>query len=167
MTIFFIFSGRDGSMRIRNHKKKSRAAAILLIAVFSLLQLALWSPSFLHPLHEEGTAATCQHDHALCGCAPSRIASGTCCCALAALSPCCQKNYLQSALEEKAALGTVLTSLPCGGSEDPLVTAGSEAYLLPTMKISDSPVSTTVYPMLAAMSQIDLNILPPIPPPKA
>ena len=150
----------------RNHKKKSRAAAVLLIAVFSLLQLALWGPSFVHALHEDGIATICQHDHALCGCSPSRIASDTCCCALAAFSPCCQKAYIQSALKEKAALGTVMTSLPCGGSEDPLVIASLEAYLLPAGIMSACPVSTTVYLFSSAMSRIDLNMLPPIPPPK-
>jgi hypothetical protein len=151
----------------RNHKKKSRAAAVLLIAVFSMLQLTLWVPSFVLALHEDGIATSCQHDHALCGCSPGRIAAGTCCCALASLSPCCQKDYIESALKEKTAHETVLTSLPCGGSEDPLVTAGSEAYLLPSMKISASPLSTTIYPLLAATSQLDRNIHPPIPPPKA
>lgn len=154
-------------MRIGNHKKKSSASAILLIAVFSLLQLALWGPSFLHTLSGKGGAGTCQNDHILCGCSPGRIAAETCCCALAALSPCCQKYHLEQEQEEKAASGTVLTSLPCGGSEDPLVATGSETYLLPAMKIPDSPVSITVYPLSSAMSRIDLNILPPTPPPKA
>jgi len=153
-------------MRIHNRKKKSRSAAILLIVIFSLLQLTLWGPPFLPALHEKEAVATCQHDHALCGCAPSRIASGTCCCALASISPCCQKNFIQSALEEKAALGAVITSLPCGASEDPLVTASSEAYLLLTIKISDSPVSTTVYPMVTATNRL-ISIPPPIPPPEA
>lgn len=148
-----------------NHKKKSKTAGIFLIAAFSLLQLALWGPSFLHVLHEEEIAATCQHDHALCGCSPGRIAAGTCCCVLSSLSPCCQKNYIESALEEKAALGTGITSLPCGGSDDPLVTAGSD-YLLPKMKMSICPISTSVYPLVAATSQLDLHVRPPIPPPK-
>ena len=146
--------------------KKSKTAGILLIAVFTLLQLALWGPSFLHALHKDGIATICQQDHALCGCSPGRIVSGTCCCALAALSPCCQKTYIQSALKEKAALGTVMTSLPCGGSEDPLVIASLEAYLLPFGIISASPLSTTVYPFRSALSQIDHTISPPIPPPK-
>ena len=148
-----------------NHKKKSKTAGVLLIAACSLLQLALWGPSFLHALHEAGVATTCQHDHALCGCSPSRIAAETCCCALSSLSPCCQKNYIEAAREEKAAVGTVLTSLPCGSSDDPLLTAGSEAYLLPTIKISDSSLSATLYPLVTARNLLDCNILPPTPPP--
>ena len=163
---FFYFSQRGWNMRFRNYKKKRKTAAILLIAVFSFLQLALWAPSFLHALHEEGMETTCQHDHALCGCSPSRIAAETCCCVLAALSPCCQKNYLQSAREEKTVAGTALTSLPCGGSEDPLVTASTEAYLLPTRIISAAPISTTVYPRSSALCQMAHNIPPPIPPPE-
>jgi hypothetical protein len=153
-------------MCIRNHKKKSRAAAVLLIAVFSLLQLALGGPAFVRALHEDEIATSCQHDHALCGCSPGRIASATCCCALAALSPCCQKTYIQSALKEKAGLGMVMTSLPCGGSDDPLVIASLEAYLLPFGIISASPLSTTVYPFRSALSRIDRTISPPSPPPK-
>lgn len=152
-------------MRIRHYNKKSKTEPILLIAVFSLLQLALWGPSFLHALSEKGTV-TCQNDHVLCGCSPNRIAAETCCCALASLSPCCLKNYVEETREEKAASGAVLTSLPCGGSEDPLVTASIEAYLLPTGKISACSISTTVYPLSSTMSQIDHSILPPIPPPK-
>ncbi|MDO9079447.1 MAG: hypothetical protein Q7U44_01510 [Desulfuromonadales bacterium] len=147
-------------------KKKSKTGAILLIVVFSLLQLSLWGPSFIRAFPET-TYTTCQGDHALCGCAPSRIASGTCCCALAAISPCCQKAYIQSAMEEKAALGTVITSLPCGGIEDPLVTAGIKAYLLPKNSALDRPVSSTVYQLLTVASQLDHHILPPVPPPQA
>lgn len=154
-------------MSTRDFKKKSKIGAILLIVVFSLLQLSLWGPSFIRAFPETETHATCQGDHALCGCAPSRIAAGTCCCALASISPCCQKAYIQSAMEEKAALGTVITSLPCGGSEDPLVTAGIKAYLLPKSNALDSPVSATVYPHLSVASQLDQHILPPVPPPRA
>lgn len=154
-------------MHTRTHKKKSRATAILLIVVFSLLQLTLWGPSFLHALHNNEIATSCQHDHALCGCSPSRIAAQTCCCALASISPCCQKNYIETAQQEKAALGTVLTSLPCGESEDPLVTVNFEAYLLPSSRGCDPPVSATAYPLLIATSRIDLHTLPSIPPPKA
>lgn len=154
-------------MSNRDFKKKSKSGAILLIVVFSLLQLSLWGPSFIRAFPEAETHATCQGDHALCGCAPSRIASGTCCCALASISPCCQKNYIQSAMEEKAALGTVITSLPCGGSDDPLVMAGIEAYLLPKGRSFDVPVSTTVYPLLSVASQLEHHILPPVPPPRA
>ncbi|MDZ4186415.1 MAG: hypothetical protein U1D97_15750, partial [Desulfuromonadales bacterium] len=148
-------------MSSRDFKKKSKTGAILLIVVFSLLQLSLWGPSFIRAFPETETHATCQGDHALCGCAPSRIAAGTCCCALAAISPCCQKAYIQSAIEEKAALGTVITSLPCGGSEDPLVTAGIKAYLLPKGRSFDVPVSTTIYQLLTVASQLDHPILPP------
>jgi len=162
---FFIDLGRE-YMRFRHHKKKNKTGPFLLIAVFSLLQLALWGPSFLHALSGKGGAGTCQNDHALCGCSPSRIAAETCCCALASLSPCCLKNYVEETREEKAASGAVLTALSCGGSEDPLVTASIEAYLLPTGKISACPISTTVYPLSSTLSQIDHSILPPIPPPK-
>ena len=146
-----------------NYKKKNNAAGILFLTVFALLQLSLWGPPFLRAPHEEG----CQQDHALCGCSPGRIASATCCCALAAISPCCQQNYIEAAREEKAAAGRVIASLPCGGSEDPLVTAGSEDYLIPNMKMSVGPLSTTVYPPVAAMSRLDFPLRPPIPPPKA
>jgi len=154
-------------MSTRDLKKKNKIGAILSIVVFSLLQLSLWGPTFITAFPEIETHATCQGDHALCGCAPSRIASGTCCCALASISPCCQKNYIQSALEEKAALGTVITSLPCGGSEDPLVSASIEAYLLPKGKSLVSPVATTVYQPVSVASQLEHHILPPVPPPKS
>lgn len=154
-------------MRSCKDKKKSKAAGILLIAVFALLQLALCGPSFLHALAGKEVAATCQQDHALCGCSPGRIASGTCCCALASVSSCCQKESNKSAIAEKTYHATAITSLPCGGSADSLVTASCEDYLLPNRKISDCSIVTTVYPLLAATTQAVLNILPPIPPPKA
>lgn len=150
-----------------NHKKKSKAAGILLIAVFALLQLALWGPSFLHALTVKKVAATCQHDHVLCGCSPGRIASGTCCCALALISPCCQEEYIKSVIEEKIALGTAITALSCGGSEDPLLTASCEAYLLPNINFFDCSITTTRYPLIIAANPLDRNIHPPIPPPKA
>lgn len=154
-------------MRHRKDQKKRKAAGILLIAIFALLQLALWGPSFLPALSGKEVAVTCQHDHALCGCSPSRIAAGTCCCTLAAVSPCCQKESTESALAEKTDRATAITSLPCGGSEDPLVTASCEDYLLPIIKISVCSTVTTVYPLLAATKQADLHLLPPLPPPKA
>jgi hypothetical protein len=154
-------------MRRCKDQKKRKAAGILLIAIFALLQLALWGPSFLHALSGKEVAVTCQHDHALCGCSPSRIASATCCCALVSVLPCCQKESTESALEEKTHRATAITSLPCGGSEDPLVTTSCEDYLLPILKISDCSLVTTVYPLLAATKQADLHLLPPIPPPKA
>lgn len=154
-------------MQLCHHKKKNKARGILLLGVFLLLQLALWGPSFLHAFPETEVHASCQGDHALCGCSPSRIASGTCCCALASVSPCCQKNYIQSALKEKTALGTVITSLPCGGSEDPLVTTSIESYLLTSTKMTDPPISVTVYRLVATLNQVEHHILPPVPPPKA
>lgn len=153
-------------MSTPDFRKKRVAGASLLIVVFSLLQLTLWGPSFIPAFPAAETHATCQGDHALCGCAPSRIASGTCCCALASISPCCQKNYIQSAMKEMATLGTVITSLPCGGSEDPLVAASIDAYLLPSSRICDCPVSTTVYKLVSPASQLEHHILPPVPPPK-
>lgn len=145
---------------------RSKAAGILLIAVFALLQLALWGPALLHALPGKAVAAACQQDHTLCGCSPARIASGTCCCALAAISPCCQKEEIPSVIPEKTVPAPAVTSRPCGGSEDPLATASCEDYLLPDMKITDSSTATTVYPLLAAMNLEDFDILPPIPPPK-
>lgn len=154
-------------MRCCKNQKKRKTAGLLLFAIFTLLQLALWGPSFLHALAKKEVAATCQYDHALCGCSPSRIASGTCCCALASVSPCCQKETTESAFEEKNDHTTAITSLPCGGSEEPLVTASCEDYLLPIIKISVCSTVTTVYPLLAATKQADLHLLPPLPPPKA
>lgn len=154
-------------MRIRKHKNKCRVTTFVLVTLFALLQLALWSAPFLPALHGKEISVTCQQDHALCFCSPVRIASGTCCCALAAIAPCCQKEYIRSALKEKAALGAVITSLPCCDNEDSLLTPGSEAYLLPTIKIFDSPVTTINYPLLTAMSRVEYHLLPPVPPPKA
>lgn len=151
---------------MRNRKKKSCAEAFLLITTFSLLQLALWLPPFLHAFHENGAAVTCQQDHSLCLCSPGRIASGTCCCSLATISPCCQKEYIQSAVTEKAALGAVITSLPCSGGEDSMASVSSESYLLPTIRTFSCPLSTTVYSLNSAASQIDHHISPPIPPPE-
>lgn len=153
-------------MSIRDFKKRSQTGAILLIVVLSLLQFSLWGLSFIHALPETETHATCQGDHNLCGCSPSRIASGTCCCALASISPCCQKNYIETAMQEKAALGAVLTSLPCGGSEDPLVTASIEAYLLPGSTSCHCTVSTTLYLPSPISSQQEHQIPPPTPPPQ-
>lgn len=155
-------------MRHCKDKKTRKAAGIFSIAIFTVLQLTLWGPSFLPALAGKEAAATCQQDHALCGCSPSRIASGTCCCALeASVSPCCQKESAKPSLEEKKSLVTTIASLPCGGREDPLATASCEDYLLPNMKIADCSTATTAYPLLAAEEQADPDILPPIPPPKA
>lgn len=155
-------------MHSRNYPNKNKAVGIFLLVVLALLELALWGPALHHARHGEVLAVTCQGDHALCGCSPNRIAAKTCCCALAAIAPCCQKESISSdqEQEEETAFATVLTTLPCGASEDPLMTASSEVYLLASIRICSCPVSTTVYLPGSAMSRIDHHIPPPVPPPK-
>jgi len=119
---------------MRNCIGRKGPALVQLLAMLSL-HLMIFLPLISHTLAARPKAGGCFHDHSLCGCAPERIASRTCCCAQS-VSSCCmaaengdmEENDKHPRAEKSGRHYVKMP--PCGGAS-PLFTASAQdcAYL--------------------------------------
>lgn len=138
-------------------RRKSKTRAIIQLTVFCLLQVSLVLPPIIQALDQREGRNVCRKDHALCGCAPARVAAGTCCCAIADLPSCCQ--------EEVETKGPKLSVPPCG-SDDPVIAATIEDYLLAEKPLIEVVCGVFRYASASPRQCVERFARPPIPPPQ-
>jgi|GEM_PF-6920898 len=141
--------------------KRSKTAGLLQLAVFLLLQFSLILPPVAQALASRSVSRVCHGDHVECGCAPGRIAAGTCCCAIKELPSCCQKKAQEKAKSEKHEL----TTLPCG-SADPVVVNACDTYMPCSHEYVVLLNASFLFPGLAPGDPLPCTQQPPVPPPQ-
>lgn len=142
-------------------KKRARIAAVMQLLALFVLQVALLTPPIAIALATAKPYNVCQGDHALCGCPPSRIAAGTCCCAIAKRPACCQKETTPSQTDQ----GPAIASLPCGIS-DPVILQTVDVFLMPRKIMTVALNHLEKYPPTPPEYPIHQYPRPQIPPPK-
>jgi hypothetical protein len=148
-------------LTLRQTRRRSRTGALLQLAVFFLLQFSLILPPVAQALAARTGARVCHGDHAECGCAPGRIAAGTCCCAIKELPSCCQKKAEEKAKSEKHEL----TTIPCG-SADPIVVNACDNYIPGSHEYAILLSADLLLPGLAPGAPFPGFLQPPVPPPQ-
>lgn len=136
---------------------------MLQLAVFLLLQASLLLPPVAQALAMKTGHAVCQGDHEKCGCAPARVAAGTCCCALKALPSCCKKKAEEKAAAEKAY--NVIHIPPCGDSE-PVTVAAVETFMPAFHALPKLYPEIWNYLPHSPGASPDARLQPPVPPPE-
>lgn len=145
-----------------SRRRGAKIGAIIQLAVFALLQLSLILPPLAQAITAQQRSSVCRGDHALCGCAPARIAAGTCCCAISALPACCQKEAKESA----AGKGAEITLRPCG-SADPVIAAIIDVYLPGGKQLLVVKSGTCPYRSSSPEQTLQHCDRPAIPPPQS
>ncbi len=147
-------------------------------AAMVMLLCAPHLPLLVRALAVHGQAGRCAMDHLLCGCAPERIASRTCCCfqsmkhsATTVKPGCCDLPAMaheEANLDNDAPPGSPrLESLPCGQDPRMVSQVTSEVKYLrsaraPLPAYKSAPYKTTPH----RDSYLSPSLEPPDPPPK-
>jgi hypothetical protein len=112
----------------------------------------------------------CRGDHRLCGCAPARIASNTCCCATAAIPSCCAIAVQEHSDDRPASAEDLLTrmisSLPCGDGEPVTLAAGDPWLPAPAGPELAAGSGFTAYLPAVPTAKPSPSLQPDVPPPQ-
>ena len=153
-----------------------KASALVQLMTVVLLQLSMVLPSLARAFVVNHDAPRCRGDHRLCGCAPERVASRTCCCFKSRLVV--DEPETTMAHEHHAGHGDdaqrdddgsipYLCAAPCGSSPEFIsVSLENMKFIRPPLLL---PVpSTASFSYLIAQPALprDCAIDPPDPPPK-
>jgi len=142
-------------------RKGFSAITLLQLFIVLLLQVSLILSPVSQAFATQSVNRVCQGDHEQCGCAPSRISAGTCCCAISSMAPCCKKK----ALAKAQAVKFEPSQLPCGKKGE--VTLVDFEPFVPAVFIHEKRYAVTYrypsYPQEALLSRFPQ---PDVPPPK-
>ena len=104
-------------MSLERYRTRRHAGAIFQLLVLVVLQSYFLAPVYRQMYLSPHPSKTCHQDHRLCGCAPERIATKTCCC-FRSVASCCltetQDEECQTAPAGESTGRHELTSSPCG-----------------------------------------------------
>jgi len=150
------------SMRVGLTGREGFSAIVMLqLFIVLLLQVSLILPPISQTFATRTVNRVCQGDHEQCGCSPSRINAGTCCCAISSMAPCCKKK----ALEKAQAIKFESSQPPCGKNGEVML-AAFEPFV-PAVFIHQKQYAVAYrYPSHPQEALISRSPQPDVPPPK-
>jgi len=148
----------------------ARPAALLHLVALLPIPAPPLLPAIVRTIDTHHEGGKCRGDHRLCGCAPARIASNTCCCARAAAPSCCDVSGQEHSDEHPAAeagpLTRIISTLPCGDDEPATLAAGDPWLSAPAGPEISAAIGSTAYLPAVPTAKPSPSPQPDVPPPQ-